>query len=259
MAVLEPFVSLPCDDLAGSDAFENTAYDSSPCRHRRFARLLWLTRAECSYSRRLVSAVLLGATIGWERRHADRPAGIRTMGLVSLGASLFTICSTFAFVSGPENWDASRISAAIPSGVGFLGAGLIFKDQQSAMAMPIVHGLTTAASLWLSAAVGIACGGELFFPATLGVAIMLLLLRFGPRNADAAEEDFDDDSFTPDFVPISRETQMKEVVVAAARETDGLLRDSRGAVGTGRGRESISRQTLRQTVRSRRPSIATSM
>lgn len=255
MAVLEPFIPLPCDDLVGSDAFENAAYDSNPCRHRRFARLLGLTRAECSYSRRLVGAALLGCIIGWERRSADRPAGIRTMGLVSLGAALFTVCSTFAFVSGPENWDASRISAAIPSGVGFLGAGLIFKDQRSTGDMPIVHGLTTAASLWLSAAVGIACGGELFFPATLGVAIMLLLLRFGPRGSDSDEEDdFDDDTFSPDFVP-GKVTQMEEV---EARETDRLVRGSRIA-SAGQGRDSISRQSLRKTLRSSQPSMATAM
>jgi len=66
-------------------------------------------------------AVFLGALIGYERRESDRPAGIRTMSLVSLGSALFTINSTFGFVSGPMGWDASRVSAAIPSGVGFLG------------------------------------------------------------------------------------------------------------------------------------------
>ena len=72
-------------------------------------------------------AVLFGGFIGWERRNADRPAGIRTMALVSLGACLFSICSTFAFLTGPMSWDSSRVSAAIPSGVGFLGSALIFK------------------------------------------------------------------------------------------------------------------------------------
>ena len=72
-------------------------------------------------------AVLIGALIGYERRSVDRPAGIRTMSLASLGACTFTICSTFAFVDGPMEWDGSRVSAAIPSGVGFLGAGLIWK------------------------------------------------------------------------------------------------------------------------------------
>jgi putative Mg2+ transporter-C (MgtC) family protein len=114
------------------------------------------------------------------------------MSLVSLGSCLFTINSAFAFLNGPMSWDASRVSAAIPSGVGFLGAGLIFKKEEkndNGDSNHVVHGLTTAASLWLSAAVGIACGGDLFMPASFGVAIMLLLLRFGPRAADHDEDE----------------------------------------------------------------------
>jgi putative Mg2+ transporter-C (MgtC) family protein len=116
------------------------------------------------------------------------------MSLVSLGSCLFTITSTFAFLNGPMAWDASRVAAAIPSGVGFLGAGLIFKkEQKGSNSTPMVHGLTTAASVWLSAAVGIACGGELYFPASFGTAIMLLLLRFGPRGDDSSKHDDSDD------------------------------------------------------------------
>lgn len=87
-------------------------------------------------------------------------------------------------------WDASRVSAAIPSGVGFLGAGLIFKKEETSPlgeSNHVVHGLTTAASVWLSAAVGIACGGDLYMPASFGVAIMMLLLRFGPRGNEGDE------------------------------------------------------------------------
>jgi putative Mg2+ transporter-C (MgtC) family protein len=83
------------------------------------------------------------------------------MSLVSLGSCLFTITSAFAFMSGPMTWDASRVAAAIPSGVGFLGAGLIWKQDeksQDGSKVMSVHGLTTAASIWLSAAVGIAAG-----------------------------------------------------------------------------------------------------
>lgn len=98
-------------------------------------------------------------------------------------------------------WDSSRVSAAIPSGVGFLGAGLIFKKEEkneSGESNHVVHGLTTAASLWLSAAVGIACGGELYFPASFVVALMMLMLRFAPRGGEDVP---DDDSQTPfDFV-----------------------------------------------------------
>ena len=163
----------------------NKEFVDDPCNRIRFWQLAGLTKLECSFARRLVMAVVLGGVIGWERREADRPAGIRTMALVSLASCLFTIGSAFAFRDGPQEWDASRISAAIPSGVGFLGAGLIFKGpmQRNETDMPIVHGLTTAASLWLSAAVGIACGGTLYFAATFTTAILLLTLRFGPRFA----------------------------------------------------------------------------
>jgi len=85
------------------------------------------------------------------------------MALVSLGSALFTINSTFAFLKGPMSWDSSRVSAAIPSGVGFLGGGLIVKssdvDPITGERHHLVQGITTAAATWLSAAVGIACGG----------------------------------------------------------------------------------------------------
>lgn len=131
----------------------NPSYLYQPCDNMRSPKLLWMTRMECNFGRRLLVSVLLGSIIGFERREADRPAGIRTMSLVSLGACLFSVNSAFAFVDGPMNWDASRISAAIPSGVGFLGAGLIFKeaqkDKKTGDSTHVVHGLTTAASLWI--------------------------------------------------------------------------------------------------------------
>jgi putative Mg2+ transporter-C (MgtC) family protein len=139
--------------LTNHTDYANTAFRYDPCRYVRFARLLWLTREECAFGRSLVASVLLGGIVGWERRQADRPAGIRTMALVSLGACLFSINSTFAFRNGPMGWDSSRVSAAIPSGVGFLGAGLIFKqadkDQATGDTTHVVHGLTTSASLWI--------------------------------------------------------------------------------------------------------------
>lgn len=133
--------------------YVNPSYRYDVCQHVRLPFLLYLTKQECSFGRRLLAAVLLGGIVGWERREADRPAGIRTMSLVSLGACLFSINSAFAFLDGPMGWDSSRVSAAIPSGVGFLGAGLIFKqaekDNSSGDTTHVVHGLTTAASLWI--------------------------------------------------------------------------------------------------------------
>jgi len=185
VVILEPWLKV-CTPLL-SERFENPAYDDDPCRKIRTLKLLYFTVEECSFGRRIASSVILGGIIGWERRQADRPAGIRTMALVSLGACLFTLTSMFAFISGPNTWDASRVSAAIPSGVGFLGAGLIFKQadkDDNGDDIHTVHGLTTAASVWLSAAVGIACGGEMYFPASFSVAVMLLVLRFGPKVTD---------------------------------------------------------------------------
>jgi uncharacterized membrane protein YhiD involved in acid resistance len=185
--VIQPFAFFECKKSTTTVKFENPAYVANPCYQERHAKILFLTIAECIFARRIIAAVLLGGLIGWERRQADRPAGIRTMALVSLGSCLFSICSAFAFLDGPMNWDASRVAAAIPSGVGFLGSALIFKQNDEGS--HTVHGLTTAASVWLSAAVGIACAGGLYFLATFCTAIVLVLLRFGPRINDTEEEE----------------------------------------------------------------------
>jgi len=103
-------------------------------------------------------------------------------------------------------WDAARVSAAIPSGVGFLGAGLIFKNAEKnefGDTEHTVHGITTAISLWISAAVGIACGGELYFAASYTVGVMMLLLRFGPRSANV--EVIDSSTLPSTFVPAMME------------------------------------------------------
>jgi len=156
-------------------------------RLRRRPELLGLTRREADFGRRLLASVVLGALIGVERRAPNRPAGVRTMSLVSLGACLFTICSAYAFEQGSQEWDASRISAALPSGVGFIGGAVIFKQGGE------VIGLTTATGIWTSCAVGVACGGSMYFVALLGCSGMVTLLRFGPRSPDGEQEDDDDE------------------------------------------------------------------
>jgi uncharacterized membrane protein YhiD involved in acid resistance len=188
---IQPFVQLECHLVQRNITYTNPSYQDDPCEDIRYPQLLFLTIEECIFSRRIIAAVLLGGIIGWERRQADRPAGIRTMALVSLGSCLFSICSAFAFLRGPMGWDASRVSAAIPSGVGFLGSALIFKQDDEGS--HVVRGLTTAASLWLSSAVGIACAGGLYFPAAFSTAITLVLLRFGPRSDDTEEEEKDEE------------------------------------------------------------------
>jgi putative Mg2+ transporter-C (MgtC) family protein len=147
--------------------YTNPSYRYDPCQYTRYSYLLWLTRVECAFGRSLLASVLMGGIVGWERRMADRPAGIRTMALVSLGSCLFAINSTFGFIDGPMSWDSSRVAAAIPSGVGFLGAGLIFKeadkDHVTGDTTHVVHGLTTAASLWI-------VSGKLVLPFTLSIS-----------------------------------------------------------------------------------------
>ncbi|KAL7461842.1 hypothetical protein ACHAXS_002239 [Conticribra weissflogii] len=191
---LQPFLPQHCPASTASASisyqtlkFDNTFYHHDPCfSSSRYPHLMYLTPLECTYGRHMVIAVILGSIIGYERREADRPAGIRTMGLVSLASCLFTINSVFAFMIGPFHWDPARVSAAIPSGVGFLGAGLIVKhvdmDELTGEKHHNVKGLNTAASIWLSAAVGAACGGGMYFVASFTSALMLVLLRFGPRQ-----------------------------------------------------------------------------
>ena len=198
-------VGVDDDDHAVYDEpqYENPDYITDPCFHRRLPELLGLTLEECDLSRRMLASVLFGGAIGYERRVADRPAGIRTMGLVSLGSCFFTISSQLAFKSSTMGWDASRVTAAIPSGVGFLGAGLIWKGTVGAGEDEVhqVHGLTTAASLWLSAAVGAGAGGALYMVAGYSVLLIILILRYGPQlylqddasyNDDEEEDDEDE-------------------------------------------------------------------
>jgi putative Mg2+ transporter-C (MgtC) family protein len=99
---------------------------------------------------RLLLAAILGALIGLEREIHDHPAGMRTHLLVSLGSAGFTALSIYAFPS--PGADPARVAAQIVTGIGFLGAGAILKQGVT------IHGLTTAASLWVAAAVGMAAG-----------------------------------------------------------------------------------------------------
>jgi putative Mg2+ transporter-C (MgtC) family protein len=127
---------------------------------------------------RLSVAAGLGAAIGIEREVRDREAGIRTHLLVSLGSALFTIVSAYGFHEFVTNGgsvvrtDPTRIAAQIVTGIGFLGAGAIIREGLS------VRGLTTAGSLWVVAAIGMAAGAGYWWPAV--VATGLTLLALGP-------------------------------------------------------------------------------
>lgn len=123
---------------------------------------------------RLGLAALLGGAIGFERERLSWAAGLRTHMLVSVGACLFMIVSAYGFmdVLGHDHisLDPSRVAAQVVSGIGFLGAGSIL------LRGDIVRGLTTAASLWTVAAIGLAVGGGLYIAAGSATAIVLFIL-----------------------------------------------------------------------------------
>ena len=121
---------------------------------------------------RLVVAALLGAGLGLEREVHGHPAGMRTHMLVALGSAVFTVLSIYGFPKTPDTaaTDPSRISAQIVTGIGFLGAGAIIKYGTN------IRGLTTAASLWVVASIGLAAGVGAYFLATAGTIIALLAL-----------------------------------------------------------------------------------
>jgi len=135
---------------------------------------------------RLLLGLVLGAAIGLERELDRQPAGFRTHSLVALGACLFTIVSGYAFLGSGA--DPTRIAAQIVTGIAFLGAGAIIRQGRS------IRGLTTAATLWVVAAIGMATGAGYYSAAVLATVIVLvslwplrlvtyrLLVRFRPEE-----------------------------------------------------------------------------
>jgi len=127
---------------------------------------------------RLVMAALAGGLIGYERESAEKPAGLRTNLLVCVGAALITIVSIHGFGASS---DPSRVAAGIVVGIGFLGAGTIIRYRGA------VLGLTTAATIWSVAAIGLALGAGLYLIAAITAVMVLIALRFpvGPRHHDS--------------------------------------------------------------------------
>ncbi|MFA5890743.1 MAG: MgtC/SapB family protein [Actinomycetota bacterium] len=127
---------------------------------------------------RLLVAGVLGALVGLERELRDHPAGLRTHTLVSVGACLFTLVSVYGFL-GPAGTsvagiDPTRIAAQVVVGIGFIGGGAILRHGGS------VRGLTTATSLWVTAAVGLAVGFGFYVGAGTAVGIVLVSLALKP-------------------------------------------------------------------------------
>ena len=127
---------------------------------------------------RMLMAAVLGAGIGFEREIHDHPAGMRTHLLVALGSAIFTELSIFGFgplAGSSTSVDPTRIAAQVVSGIGFLGAGAILKYGTS------IRGLTTAASLWTTAAIGMAAGAGEWLIA--GVGTFITVFSLWPLNA----------------------------------------------------------------------------
>ena len=114
---------------------------------------------------KLLAAMLIGLLIGSEREYRSKPAGLRTLMLVTLGSCIFTILSLKIGTANPD-----RLAANIITGIGFLGAGAIFKDENK------INGLTTATTIWVCAALGVSIGADYFIMAIAGTIITILVL-----------------------------------------------------------------------------------
>jgi putative Mg2+ transporter-C (MgtC) family protein len=127
-----------------------------------------MTETELSLGLRMVMAVFCGAVIGAEREWHGKPAGLRTNILICLGAAIFTMLSVY--IASTYKADPARIAAQVVTGIGFIGAGAIMRGDGG------VHGLTTAATIWLVAAIGMACGAGFYVLAGTATGITFLVL-----------------------------------------------------------------------------------
>ncbi len=142
-------------------------------------------------SGQILLALLLGAVIGYERERRNKPAGLRTHMMVAAGTTAFTLASIYGFAAdGPR--DPARVAAQIVSGIGFLGAGTIFRSGSE------VRGLTTAATVWLVAALGMLVGVGMYWLAVFTTVISAVVLRYfsiriGESRAAVGEPSLYDD------------------------------------------------------------------
>ena len=128
---------------------------------------LWV---QVEYLVRIFVAACLGLLIGSERKNRNKSAGIRTHVIVALGAALIMVVSKYGFMD-VEKADAARVAAQVVSGIGFLGAGVIFVRNN------LVNGLTTAAGIWATAGVGLALGAGMYVVG-ISSALLVLLIQF---------------------------------------------------------------------------------
>ena len=129
-----------------------------------------MTTLDWDFILRLLLAGIMGGLIGLEREMRAKGAGIRTHFIVALGSALFMIISMYAF-EGTDKFDSSRGAAGVVSGIGFIGGGVIIFQRN------VIRGITTAAGMWVAAAIGLACGAAMYPLAAAATLITLLVLE----------------------------------------------------------------------------------
>jgi len=138
---------------------------------------------------RVLLAFVLGGVVGFERERVRRPAGLRTHMLVSAGSACFTVASIYGFSEYGVVRDPARLAAQIVTGIGFLGAGAIFRTGST------VRGLTTASSIWITASIGILAGLGMFVLAVFATALtfftlfVLKSIEFGRKGVHISTQD----------------------------------------------------------------------
>ncbi len=141
--------------------------------------LIGIAITDMEMALRLALAALCGAGVGYQREHANKAAGFRTHILVALGSALFTLVSVFGF---SDHADPARVAAQIVVGIGFIGAGAILHSQTT------VTGLTTAASIWVTAAIGMAAGVGMYFVTIVTTVIVLAVLQLQKHREVQVEQ-----------------------------------------------------------------------
>ena len=131
-----------------------------------------MVRTEAVWVLRIIFAGIMGGFIGYERHSRSKEAGIRTHAIVAIGAALFMVLSKYGFEDSLKV-DASRIAAQVVSGIGFLGAGIIFLRNN------VIQGMSTAAGIWTTSAIGLAYGAGMYFTATcIGLLVIGIQIFF---------------------------------------------------------------------------------
>lgn len=161
---------------------------------------------------RILAAGLMGAAIGYERELRGKSAGMRTHLLVALGSALLMIISQLGFEAA-DRFDAARIAAAVVGGLGFLGGGIIMKNKH-------VSGLTTAAGLWVTGAIGLAIGSGLYEIAILSFVIIIICMeamyfydfRLGDRAINITLTGKDRDKLVEALTEIGQQPTVNSIV-----------------------------------------------